>query len=78
MLGSMFSRSKLPLKDSRSFLESIESFTFLLDPSWAFVSCKNNYFWVKKVICHLHTKSALSPLLKNLGQRDVERFFRTR
>ena len=61
MLGSRFSRSKPPLKASRYCLESLESLSFFLNPSWDFVSCKNNYFWVKKVICHLHTKSGLSP-----------------
>lgn len=60
VLFYLLTRWKPLLKASRFFHESIDSLSFLLDPSWPFVSFKNNYFLFKRVICDLHTKSAPS------------------
>ena len=65
MLGSIFSRSKLPLKASRFCLESLESLSFLLDPSWAFVSHKKNYFYMIK-----NPKSGLIKMTMTLMIQD--------
>lgn len=80
MLGSSLSRLKPPLKTSRFCLEPLDSLSFLLDPSWDFVSCKKNYFLAKKVIFHLHTKLSLSPrILPKLGNFDpTKRLYKER
>ena len=41
MLGSSCFRSKSPLRTSRIYFESLESFSIKRDPSLDFESCKN-------------------------------------